>query len=250
MVPCPRCGTENADAAKFCQECAAPLVPAAAERRERRVVSVLFADLAGFTSRSESLDVEDVEGFLAPYLAVLRSEVERTGGQVVKFTGDGVMAIFGAATAHEDDPERAVRAALGICERVAEAGDADLRVRVGVTSGEALVSHDPAGGVDAVGDVVNTAARLESAAPLGGVLVDGWTYRATERAIRYEPAEAVEAKGKSEPVEAWVAVAPRSIVPEQVRVGGLPLVGRDGEAELLRGRLIGRGVSRRRSWCR
>ena len=117
--------------------------------------------------------------------------------------------------------------ALGICERVSEAGDADLRVRVGVTSGEALVSHDPAGGVDAVGDVVNTAARLESAAPLGGVLVDGWTYRATERAIRYEAAEAVEAKGKSEPVEAWVAVAPRSIVPEQVRVGGLPLVGRD-----------------------
>ena len=107
-------------------------------------------------------------GFLAPYLAVLRAEVERTGGQVVKFTGDGVMAIFGAVAAHEDDPERAVRAALGISERVAEAEDADLRVRVGVTSGEALVSHDPAGGVDAVGDVVNTAARLESAAPLGG----------------------------------------------------------------------------------
>ncbi len=125
-----------------------------------------------------------------------------------------------------------------------------LRVRVGVTSGEALVSHDPAGGVDAVGDVVNTAARLESAAPLDGVLVDGWTYRATERAIRYEPAEAVEAKGKSEPVEAWVAVAPRSIVPEQVRVGGLPLVGRDGEADVLRGAWIGRGGSRRRSWCR
>ena len=109
------------------------------------------------------------------------SEVERTGGQVVKFTGDGVMAIFGAATAHEDDPERAVRSALGICERVAEAGDADLRVRVGVTSGEALVSHDPAGGVDAVGDVVNTAARLESAAPLGGVL-GGWVDVSGDRA--------------------------------------------------------------------
>ena len=101
----------------------------------------------------------------------------------------------------------------------------DLQVRVGVTSGEALVSHDPAGGVDAVGDVVNTAARLESAAPLDGVLVDEWTYRATERAIRYEEADAVEAKGKTEPVEAWVAVAPRSIVPEQLRVGGLPLGG-------------------------
>ena len=101
---------------------------------------------------------------------------------VVKFTGDGVMAVFGAVAAHEDDPERAVRAGLGICERVAEAGDAELHVRVGVTTGEALVSHDPAGGVDAVGDVVNTAARLESAAPTDGVLVGGWSYRPTTRA--------------------------------------------------------------------
>jgi class 3 adenylate cyclase/tetratricopeptide (TPR) repeat protein len=238
MPVCSNCGEENPDRARFCLTCGTPLMEAPrAERRERRVVSVLFADLAGFTSRSESLDVEDVEGFLAPYLAVLQSEVERTGGEVVKFTGDGVMAIFGAATAHEDDPERAVRSALGICERVTEAGDSDSQVRVGVTSGEALVSHDPAGGVDAVGDVVNTAARLESAAPLGGVLVDEWTYRATDRAIRYDPAEAVDAKGKSEPVEAWVAVGARSIVPEQARVGGLPLVGRDAEADVLRGAL-------------
>ena len=232
---CSNCGEENPDRARFCLSCGTALVEASqAERRERRVVSVLFADLAGFTSRSEQLDVEDVEGFLAPYLAVLRSEVERTGGVVVKFTGDGVMAVFGAVAAHEDDPERAVRAGLGICERVAEVGDAELHVRVGVTTGEALISRDPTGGVDAVGDVVNTAARLESAAPLGGVLVDGWSYRATERAIRYEPAEPVSAKGKAEPVEAWVAVAPRSIVPEQVRVGGLPLIGRDAEATLLR----------------
>ena len=88
--------------------------------------------------------------------------------------------------------------------------------------------------MDAVGDVVNTAARLESAAPLGGVLVDGWTYRATERAIRYEAADAVLAKGKAQPVEAWVALAARSIVPEQMRMAGLPLVGRDAEADLLR----------------
>ena len=197
MVTCGQCGTENPERAKFCLECATPLaVPVAVERRERSLVSVLFADLAGFTSRSESLDVEDVEGFLAPYLAVLRYEVERTGGQVVKFTGDGVMAIFGAITAHEDDPERAVRSALGICDQVAGAGDAALRVRVGVTSGEALVSHDPAGGVDAVGDVVNTAARLESAAPVDGVLVDERTFRATDRVMRYESAEPVAAKGR------------------------------------------------------
>ena len=96
---CSNCGEENSDRARFCLSCGTALAEAPrAERRERRVVSVLFADLAGFTSRSESLDVEDVEGFLAPYLAVLRSEVERTGGVVVKFTGDGVMAIFGAVT--------------------------------------------------------------------------------------------------------------------------------------------------------
>src|SRR4029079_491327 len=212
MPVCSDCGEENPDRARFCLTCGTPLIEASqSERRERRVVSVLFADLAGFTSRSESLDVEDVDGFLAPYLAVLRSEVERTGGVVVKFTGDGVMAVFGADIAHEDDPERAVRAGLGICERMADAGDPDLRVRVGVTSGEALVSHGVGGAVDAVGDVVNTAARLEAAAPVDGVLVDGRSYRATERAIRYEPAEAIVAKGKSEPVEAWVAVAPRSI---------------------------------------
>ena len=125
MQVCSNCGTENPEGFRLCGMCGAALAGAAvAERRERRVVSVLFADLAGFTSRSEALDVEDVEGFLAPYLGVLRSEVERTGGVVVKFTGDGVMAVFGAVTAHEDDPERAVRSALGICERVAEAGDA------------------------------------------------------------------------------------------------------------------------------
>ena len=120
MVACHRCGEENPDRAKFCLECAAPLAGAASERRERRVVSTLFVDLAGFTGRSESLDVEDVEGFLDPYFAVLREQVERTGGLVAKFTGDGVMALFGALVAHEDDPERAVRCGLLICERVGD----------------------------------------------------------------------------------------------------------------------------------
>ena len=119
-ITCSACATENADAAKFCQECATPLAAAAGptERRERRVVSVLFADLAGFTVGRSRWMWRMWRASSRPYLAVLRSEVERTGGQVVKFTGDGVMAIFGAVAAHEDDPERAVRAALGICERV------------------------------------------------------------------------------------------------------------------------------------
>src|SRR3954469_685487 len=238
MAACPQCGVENPETKKFCGDCGAALGAASAlERRERRVVSVLFADLVGFTRRSERLDVEDVERFLAPYQALLSGCVERTGGTVAKFTGDGVMAVFGAVLAHEDDAERAVRCGLlirdGLADAEADAGEGRLRVRVGVTTGEALVSHAVGGAVDAVGDVVNTAARLESAAPVDGVLVDEWTFRATSRAIRYDDAAPVEAKGKSGAVAAWVAVEPRSIVPEQQR-DQLPLVGRDAEAETLR----------------
>ena len=210
------------------------------ERRERRVVSVLFADLVGFTRRSEHLDVEEVEGFLAPYQALLQGCVERTGGTVAKFTGDGVMAIFGGVVAHEDDAERAVRCGLairdGLAEAEASAGEDRLRVRVGVTTGEALVSQGSGGAIDAVGDVVNTAARLESAAPADGVLVDEWTYRATSRAVRYDDADAVEAKGKTGLVSVWLAVEPVSVVPEQQR-DRLPLVGREAEADALRGAL-------------
>jgi len=238
MAACPQCGVENPETKKFCGDCGAALGAASAlERRERRVVSVLFADLVGFTRRSERLDVEDVERFLAPYQALLSGCVERTGGTVAKFTGDGVMAVFGAVLAHEDDAERAVRCGLmirdGLAEADSDAGEDRLRVRVGVTTGEALISLSGSGLVDAVGDVVNTAARLESAAPVDGVLVDEWTYRATGRAIRYDEAAPVDAKGKSETVAAWVAVEPRSIVPEQQR-DQLPLVGRDTEASMLR----------------
>lgn len=230
---CAQCGEENLDRAKFCSECGSSLTATSSEeRRERRIVTTLFADLAGFTRRSESLDVEDVEGFLEPYFAVLREEVERKGGLVAKFTGDGVMALFGALTAHEDDPERAVRCSLAICERVGDLSGG-LHVRVGVTTGEALVALPADGQPDAIGDVVNTAARLESAAPTDRVLVDEWTFRATSRVIRYDEAEAVEAKGKSAPVSVWVAVEPVSVVPEQQR-DQLPLVGRDGEATILR----------------
>jgi class 3 adenylate cyclase len=237
-VHCSQCGAENPDGFRFCGSCGAPLAAAPeAERRERRVISVLFADLVGFTRRSEQLDVEDVEGFLAPYQALLAHCVERTGGAVAKFTGDGVMALFGGLVAHEDDAERAVRCALLIRDGLADAddqsGEERLRVRVGVTTGEALVSIHGSASVDAVGDVVNTAARLESAAPVDGVLVDDWTFRATNRAIRYEPSPPVVARGKTDMVQVWLATEPRSIVPEQQR-DRLPLVGRDAEATILR----------------
>src|ERR671923_2829594 len=176
------------------------------QRRERKVVTVLFADLVGFTARAEQLDPEDVEAMLRPYHERLRTELERYGGTVEKFIGDAVMAVFGAPIAHEDDAERAVRAALAIREAIAELNERDpgldLHVRVGVNTGEALVSlgADPLQGEGmAAGDVVNTAARLQSAAPVDGILVGEATHRATERAIAYRLADPVEAKGKAEP---------------------------------------------------
>src|SRR3989440_9310216 len=171
-------------------------------RRERKVVTVLFADLVGFTARAEQLDPEDVEAILRPYHERLRGELERFGGTVEKFIGDAVMALFGAPLAHEDDPERAVRAALAIRDWVRETEE-DLQVRIAVNTGEALVllgARPSEGDGMAAGDVVNTAARLQSAAPVNGVLVGESTYRATRHVIDYEEAEPVVAKGKSEPL--------------------------------------------------
>ena len=223
------------------------------ERRERRVVSVVFADLAGFTSRSEALDIEDVDAFLAPYQTRLRTEVERTGGVVSDFAGDGMMAVFGAPVAHDDDPERAVRAALAIRDAVTESEDG-LAVRLGVTTGEVLVTLSADGGVNATGDVVNTAARLETAAPVGGVLVDARTFRATDRAVKFERADDVMAKGKANPTEAWLALAPVAVIPEQPWMSGLPLVGRSrgGDASgnpgaLAHGAVGAAGVDHRRT---
>src|SRR4051812_1310847 len=122
MAACAQCGQENPADARFCNACGAALAAVAPPRvEERKLVSVLFADLVGFTARSEQLDPEDVRAMLSPYYARLRSELERRGGTVEKFIGDAVMAIFGAPVAHEDDPERAVRAALAIRDWVAEA---------------------------------------------------------------------------------------------------------------------------------
>jgi predicted ATPase len=203
-------------------------------QRERKVVTVLFADLVGFTSRAESLDPEDVEAILRPYHERLRSELERHGGTVEKFIGDAVMALFGAPTAHEDDPERAVRAALAIRDWAREEGE--LEVRIGITTGEALVSlgaRPEAGEGMASGDIVNTAARLQAAAPTNAILVDETTYRATERAIEYRDADRVEAKGKSEPVPVWEPAQARSRLEVDVRRPRTVLVGRRREVDVL-----------------
>ena len=236
MLTCPTCGHENADDARFCSSCGTRLEQdAETAREERKVVTVLFADLVGFTSRSEQLDPEDVRAVLEPYHARLRTELERRGGTVEKFIGDAVMALFGAPTAHEDDPERAVRAALAIRDGIREEGE--LQVRVAVTTGEALVAlgaRPLEGEGMASGDVVNTAARLQSAAPVNGILVDETTYRATEQKIDYAESEPVTAKGKQEPVPAWEVVQARSSYGvDVVRTQRTPLIGRERELEVL-----------------
>jgi class 3 adenylate cyclase len=207
-------------------------------RKERKVVTVLFADLVGFTARAEELDPEDVEAILEPYHARLRAELERHGGTVEKFIGDAVMALFGAPVSHEDDPERAVRAALAIRDAALEDG---FEVRIAVNTGEALVSVEArpeAGEGMAAGDVVNTAARLQAAAPVNGILVGGPTERATRSVILYRPHEPVAAKGKAEPVPVWEAVEARSRFGVDVRQhGGASLVGRARELDVLTGAL-------------
>ena len=236
VIACPKCGRENPEDARFCNACAAPLA-AEATGQERKVISVLFADLVGFTNRAEQLDPEDVGALLQPYHERLRRELERFGGTVEKFIGDAVMALFGAPTAHEDDPERAVRAALAIRDWIREAGD-ELQVRIAVNTGEALVSlgaRPESGEGMASGDVVNTAARLQAAAPVNGVLVGETTYRATRHAIDYREHDPIRAKGKAEPIRVWAAVEAHSrLGVDLLRKVRSPLVGRDRERGLLR----------------
>ncbi|HYA09930.1 MAG TPA: adenylate/guanylate cyclase domain-containing protein, partial [Gaiellaceae bacterium] len=205
-------------------------------REERKVITVLFTDLVGFTSRAEELDPEDVRAMLSPYYARLREQIEQRGGTVEKFIGDAVMAVFGAPVAHEDDPVRAVLTALAIRDAVAETSP-DLHIRTAVNTGEALVALDASpseGDAMASGDVVNTAARLQTAAPTDGILVGEATYRATRHVIDYVEAPAVEAKGKTQPVPVWEVVAARPRFGSDVeQAHRSPLVGRGRELALL-----------------
>ena len=238
---CPSCGTENPEHARFCLSCGTPLGAEMPLGEERKVVSVLFADLVGFTSASDRADPEEVLATLRPYHALLRSEIERYGGTVEKFIGDAVMAVFGAPVAHEDDAERAVRAGLWIIEALAqlnsERAGAELAVRVAVNTGEAIVSLGarPEQGEGMVaGDVVNTASRLQQLAPVGGVVVGEGTWRATSQMITYEPMDPVEVKGKAEPVSVWRAIEAKSRFIVEVDRPASPFIGRESELELLR----------------
>ncbi len=244
MAVCPACGKEAPGEFPFCPFCGAPLAESATPAlEERKVVSVLFCDLVGFTALSEQQDPEDVRARIRPYHLRLREVVESYGGTVEKFVGDAVMAVFGAPVAHEDDAERAVRAGLRILESIDELNEADpqlsLQVRVGINTGEAVVALEarPEQGEGIVtGDVVNTASRLQGAAPVNGVAVSEQTYRATERVFEWEQLEPVLVKGKAEPLSLWRPLAARARFGTDVtrsHVG--PLVGRELERPLLIG---------------
>jgi class 3 adenylate cyclase/tetratricopeptide (TPR) repeat protein len=236
MLICASCGEENPDRARFCLACAAPLgEPAQQPQAERKVVSVIFVDLVGFTAGADAADPEDVHATLQPYHARVREEIERVGGVVEKYVGDAVMAVFGAPVAREDDAERAVRAGLRVLSVTEELG---LEARAAVNTGEALVAlgaRPELGEAMVAGDVVNTASRLQSAAETGSLVVGELTYRTTRQQIDYEQLDPITVKGKSEPVQLWRARGPRSRFGVDVEIGGsTPLIGRESELSLLR----------------
>ena len=257
LAGCPNCGATNLPGAKFCSECGTHLeatassgVPAAvqpsapaarlAATTERRVVTVLFADLVGFTSLAADRDSEAVRDLLSRYFDAAREVVERYGGTVEKFIGDAVMAVWGAPVAREGDAEWAVRAALDLLVAVrtldSGADGRGLEARAGVLTGEAAVTLGATGQGMVAGDLVNTASRLQSVAPPGTVLVGEATQRAASSAIVFEPAGPQVLKGKTAPVPAWRALRVVAKRGGEGRSEGLeaPFVGRDDELRLLK----------------
>jgi class 3 adenylate cyclase/tetratricopeptide (TPR) repeat protein len=241
---CSACGHANPDSNKFCGECAAPLRAAAARpvAEERKVVTALFCDLVGFTAASESADPEDINTMLEVYSSMARTQIENHGGVVQKFIGDAVVGVFGVPAAHEDDPERSVRAGLRIVEAAEEleaVGGAPLRLRVGINTGEALVrlGVSPSSGEGFLtGDAINTASRLQSAAPEMGVAVGLATYEATEVVFDYRELESATVKGKAQPVRMFQPIAPRArFGTDLTRTHTAPFVGREIDLALLKG---------------
>ncbi len=214
------------------------VAPAGRPTEERRIVSILFVDLVGFTERSDRADPEDVRRTLVPFHTSVQRDLERFGGTLDKFIGDAVMGVFGSPLAHEDDPERAVRAALAILDSVPELGRQvpDLAVRIAVNTGEAVVTFGsgPQVGEAVAGDVVNTASRMQGVAPRNGVVVGSLTHRATRDLFEFEEMGPVSVKGKSEPLQVWRVMGERAQGP--VAASDVSFVGRDRELVMLRER--------------
>jgi len=234
---CPACGEENPAEHKFCGSCGSALDASAAPPApiaERRLVSILFADLVGFTKLSEHRDPEEVRELLSTYFDRCRTLIGRYGGTVEKFIGDAVMAVWGTPVAREDDAERAVRAGLALTQAVAELSD-QLRVRVGILTGNAAVDVGAEGEGMVLGDTVNTASRLQTLAAPGSVLVDDVTRRASEAAIAYEDAGTHDVKGREQAVHAWTALRVVAGAGGARRSVGLeaPFVGRARELQAI-----------------
>ena len=209
MAACTNCGAELPETAAFCPTCGTAVATEDRPREERKLVSVLFVDMVGSTARADRADPEDVRDSLQRFHVRAKREIERFGGTVEKFIGDAVMAVFGAPIAHGDDAERAVRAGLRVVDAIEELNrerpEDPIAVRAAVNTGEAMIalgSRPESGTALALGDVVNTASRLQTSAPPGGVVVGEETHRATRQMIRYEALQPVEAKGKRDPVAA------------------------------------------------
>jgi class 3 adenylate cyclase/tetratricopeptide (TPR) repeat protein len=254
MKRCPACGEENADRARFCQNCATPLGDAEGRGAEmRKVVTVVFSDVTGSTSLGERLDPEALRRVMSRYFDEMAAVIERHEGSVEKFIGDAVMAVFGIPRLHEDDALRAVRAADDMRDRLRDV-NADLErdhgvglaVRIGVNTGE-VVAGDPVSGQRLVtGDAVNVAARLEQTAAPGDVLLGETTYRLVKDAVDVEPVEPLELKGKSDTVAAYRLLSLRPDAAGHRRRLDSVMVGRAKELELLE-RALERAVAERTS---
>ncbi len=254
VKPCPSCGEENADRARFCQNCATPLAAEGAAAAEvRKVVTVVFADVTGSTALGERVDPEALRSVMGRYFDEMSAVIERHGGTVEKFIGDAVMAVFGVPRLHEDDPLRAVRAAAGMKEALAalneelqRAHGVGLQARIGVNTGE-VVAGDPTGGQRLVtGDAVNVAARLEQNAPPGEVLLGEATWRLVKDAVEVEPVDPLELKGKAERVRAFQLLEVIADVAGHARHLDSPMVGRSKELEML-ARALDRAATERTS---